>query len=79
MARVLSRDWHRVYNHPIYFLETFVDTEKFCGTCYRASNWVHLGCTTGRGKNGANKPTLSIKAVWGYPLSRDFRQVLHLE
>ena len=79
MARVLSRDWHRVYNHPIYFLETFVDTEKFCGICYRASNWVHLGCTTGRGKNGANKPTLSIKAVWGYPLSRDFRQVLHLE
>lgn len=76
MAKVLSKDWHRVYNHPIYFLETFVDTEKFCGTCYRASNWVHLGCTTGRGKNGTNKPNRSIKAVWGYPLSRDFRQAL---
>lgn len=79
MAKVLPIDWQRVYNHPIYFLETFVDTEKFKGTCYQSANWIYLGNTTGRGKNGTNKPTLSIKAVWGYPLSRDFRQVLHLE
>src|SRR5690348_3137114 len=36
--------------HPIYFLETFVDPERFRGTCYRAANWIFLGKTTGRGK-----------------------------
>lgn len=77
IVRILPNDWQKLYHQPIYFLETFVDTERFKGTCYRASNWVYLGCTTGRGKNDrTNKPNRSIKAVWGYPLSRDFRQVL---
>ena len=77
MAKVLPVDWERVYNHPIYFLETFVDTERFEGTCYKAANWICLGNTTGRGKNDqTNKPNRSIKAVWGYPLSMDFREVL---
>lgn len=77
MAKVLSADWQRVYNHPVYFLETFVDTEKFKGTCYRAANWIYLGATTGRGKNDqTNKPNRSIKAVWGYPLSKNFRELL---
>src|SRR5438046_10583358 len=51
MAKMLSQDWERVYGHPIYFVETFVDPERFRGTCYRAANWVLLGRTTGRGKN----------------------------
>jgi len=77
MAKVLPVDWERIYNHPLYFLETFVDTERFEGTCYKAANWIYLGNTTGRGKNDqTNKPNRSIKAVWGYPLSRDFREVL---
>ena len=77
MAKVLPIDWQTVYNHPIYFLETFVDTEKFKGTSYQSANWLYLGETTGRGKNDqTNKPNRSIKAVWGYPLSRNFRQVL---
>ena len=77
MAKVVSADWQRVYNHPVYFLETFVDTEKFKGTCYRAANWIYLGATTGRGKNDqTNKPNRSIKAVWGYPLSKNFRELL---
>jgi hypothetical protein len=77
MIKVLPMDWHRVYNHPIYYLETFVDKERFKGTCYRASGWQYLGDTTGLGKNNhTNKPNRSRKAVWGYPLSRDFRQVL---
>jgi len=77
MAKVLSADWQRVYNHPVYFLETFVDTEKFKGTSYRAANWIYLGATTGRGKNDqTNKPNRSIKAVWGYPLSKNFRELL---
>jgi hypothetical protein len=77
MARQLSQDWARVYGHPIYFLETFVDPERFRGTCYRAANWVPLGHTTGRGKNDhTNHPNRSIKEVLGLPLHRRFRQLL---
>jgi hypothetical protein len=77
IARVLSQDWQRMYNHPVYFLETFVDIEKFKGICYQASNWIYLGTTTGRGKDDqTHKPNRSIKAVWGYPLSKDFRQLM---
>ncbi len=77
MARRISEDWQKVYNHPIYYLETFVDQERFAGTCYRAANWQHVGQTTGRGiKDKAHKVTLSIKDVLGYPLTKDFRKRL---
>ena len=77
MARVLSEDWERIYGHPIFFLETFVDPEGFRGTCYRAANWVLMGHTTGRGKDDqTNRPNRSIKEVLGYPLTRRFRQLL---
>jgi hypothetical protein len=65
------------YNHPIYYLETFVDKERFKGTCYYAANWKYLGDTTGRGKNApTRKVTRSIKAVLGYPLTKRFREYL---
>jgi uncharacterized protein DUF4338 len=77
MAKQLSEDWERVYGHPIYFLETFIDPERFRGTCYRAANWVLMGRTTGRGKDDqTNRPNRSIKEVWGYPLRRRFRELL---
>lgn len=77
MARTISSDWERVYGHPIYFLETFVDPERHRGICYRAANWVVLGQTTGRGKNCPNKrPNRSIKEVLGYPLTPRFRELL---
>jgi hypothetical protein len=77
MTRGISSDWRRTYGHPLYFLETFVDTERFRGTCYQAANWLHLGLTTGRGKNDQTmKANRSIKAVWGYPLIRNFREML---
>jgi hypothetical protein len=77
MASRLSADWERIYGHPLYFLETFVDPERFRGTCYRAANWVLLGRTTGRGKDDqTNRPNRSIKEVLGYPLTRRFRQLL---
>jgi hypothetical protein len=77
VARRISRDWEALYSHPIHFLETFVDPERFRGTCYRAANWIHLGMTTGRGKNDQTyKPNRSLKEVLGYPLSRDFREKL---
>ena len=77
MARLLSQDWERLYGHPIYFLETFVDPERFRGTCYRAANWVMLGRTTGRGKDDhTNRPNRSIKEVLGLPVHRQFRELL---
>ena len=77
MATRISADWQRMYEHPLYFLETFVDPERFRGTCYRAANWVLLGRTTGRGKqSNSYVPNRSIKEILGYPLTRRFRELL---
>ena len=77
MAARISDDWQQMYGHPIYFLETFVDPERFRGTCYRAANWVLMGRTTGRGKqSNSYVPNRSIKEVLGYPLTKRFRELL---
>lgn len=77
MARLLSEDWDRLYSHPIYYLETFVDPARFRGTCYLAANWIALGQTTGIGHNArTNKATQPKKEVLGYPLHKDFRELL---
>jgi hypothetical protein len=77
MARVLARAWERIYGHPIYLLETFIDPERFGGTSYRAANWISLGLTTGRGKDDqTHHPNRPIKEVLGYPLVKHFRQLL---
>jgi hypothetical protein len=77
MARLIAADWEELYRHPVYYLETFIDPERFAGTCYRAANWVLLGETTGRGKDAPRKEAnRSIKQVLGYPLRPDFREKL---
>ena len=77
MAKMLAGDWERFYHHPLHYLETFVDRDRFQGTCYLAANWIRVGKTTGRGKNDqTRKANRSIKDVLGYPLSKDFR--IHL-
>jgi len=77
MAKRLSTDWQGLYQHPVYFQETFVDLERFKETYYKAANWLYLGKTTGRGKNDHTyKPNRSIKAVWGYPLCWNFKKYL---
>ena len=76
-GKILPQDWLNLYRHPVYYLETFVDTERFKGTCYQAANWIYLGKTTGRGKDDqSGKPNRSLKAVYGYPLVKDFRERL---
>lgn len=76
-TRIIPKDWYNLYKHPIHYVETFVDTTRFKGICYRASNWIYLGNTSGRGKKDqTNKPNQPIKAVWGYPLSKNFREEL---
>jgi uncharacterized protein DUF4338 len=77
MSRLLPEDWERVYGHPVYYLETFVDPQRFRGTCYRAANWIFLGLTTGRGKDDhTNRPNRPVKEVLAYPLRKDFRRLL---
>jgi len=73
----LYRDWQQLYHHPIHLVETFVDTERYHGTCYKADNWIYVGETTGRGKaSKTHNPTLPIKAVYVWPLSKNFRREL---
>jgi hypothetical protein len=78
VTTTLSRDWERLYGHPIWFAETFIDPERFRGTCYRAANWILLGRTTGRGKDDlTHRQNRSIKEVFGLPLTRRFRELLN--
>jgi len=77
MTSQLVQDWERMYGHPVYFAETFIDPGRFRGTCYRAANWKLLGRTTGRGKaSNSYKPNRPIKEVLGFPLTPRFRELL---
>jgi hypothetical protein len=70
--RRLSADWEGVWKHPLFMAETFVDTDRFRGTCYRAANWLYLGQTAGRSKRGNSYLYGgSKKALFIYPLRRD--------
>jgi len=77
IARRISADWQELYHHPICLLESFVDIERFRGTCYRAANWKCVGRSVGRGTKSKTGPGVtSIKELWVYPLGRDFRHQL---
>ena len=79
VSRRLSPDWQHQYGHSIALLETFVDSSRFRGTCYRAANWIHVGETTGRSRNHRpGRLRVPVKAVWLYPLQRAFRTRLGL-
>ena len=73
----LPDDWDKRYNYRPVLLETFVQKDRFAGTCYKASNWIYLGNTKGRGKKDVfHKEELPVKSVWVYPLTRRFRDEL---
>jgi len=76
IARRISADWQDLYHHPVHLLESFVDTERFKGTCYRAANWKLLGRSEGRGTKSKTGAQTSIKELWVYPLGKGFRQKL---
>lgn len=77
ISRRISSDWTQKYNHPVCLLETFVEKDRFWGTCYKAANWQCLGETTGRTRNGQTADPLSpIKQIYVYPLHRRFRDIL---
>lgn len=79
MARVARRiraDWQALYHHPVHLLESFVDTELFKGTCYRAAGWICVGRSEGRGTKSKSGARTSIKELWVKPLHKDFRAKL---
>jgi hypothetical protein len=78
LVQRISPDWQRKYGHPIFLLETFVEPERFAGTSYRAANWIHVGMTQGRGRQGASRHirSTSIKDVYVFPLHPRFREHL---
>ncbi len=79
VARRLPDQWENQYGIRPVLLETFVDTERFTGACYKAANWTYVGKTKGRGKLGpAGKQSVPIKDIWLYPLCRQFKKSLSL-
>lgn len=76
-AKRISDDWIHIYNHPIHLLETFVEKERFKGTCYKAANWIRVGQTKGTAKHGHDHLFHgNIKDIYLYPLRKDFRKKL---
>lgn len=76
--RRLRADWQERYGHPVWLAETFVDTSRFRGICYRASNWIELGETQGfaRVRGGRYVAHGRPKRVFVYPLHRRARERL---
>jgi len=80
VIRQIKDDWVRKYGHPVYLLETFVERERFKGTCYKASNWIYVGKTKGRSRNDRYSTIkLPIKDIYLYPLTKRFKEVLASE
>jgi hypothetical protein len=74
ICRELSGHWMDKYGHPIHLIETFVQRDRYRGTCYRAAGWTHVGATAGRSRNDVDQ-TLSVpvKEIFLHPLHSDFR------
>ena len=76
VARRINGDWMKKYGHPIYLLETFVERDCFHGICYQAANWIYVGQTKGRSRNGHPDLKVPIKDIYLYPLTKRFRDIL---
>jgi hypothetical protein len=77
VARRIAADWRQKYGHPIVMLETFVERDRFAGTCYRAANWQRLGSTRGRSRQDSDRDLrVPVKEIYAYPLRPDWRKEL---
>lgn len=77
VARRIAADWRAKYGHPVVLLETFVERERFAGTCYRAANWQTLGSTQGRSRQDRHRTLqVPVKDCYACPLTDGFREVL---
>ena len=76
-GRRLRSDWQRVCQQGLVLVETFIEKERFRGSCYAAANWTCIGESCGRGRNDRfHQESLPIKTYWLYALRPDYRQVL---
>jgi hypothetical protein len=76
----LPMDWQVRYGVTPVLLETFVDRDHYRGTCYRASNWIHIGATQGRGRQDRSRTANgSVKDILVYPLQPDWRKILGVD
>jgi hypothetical protein len=76
-VRRLRADWQQVYRHDLALAESFIQTDRFAGTCYAAAHWQGVGVTRGRGRNDRlNRRAAPRKSLWLYPLRQDFREIL---
>ena len=75
VCRQLADDWQRQYGYQPVLIETFVDPQRFDGSCYRAANWRHIGQTKGRAATDS-KAAKGRKDVYLYPLVDDARTIL---
>ena len=77
VARRIDADWQAKYGHGVELLETFVDRDRFQGTCYQAAGWLRVGVTTGRGRNDRQHASrVPAKDIYVLALSGDFRRRL---
>jgi len=78
-VKQLPDDYYSRYGYTPLIIETFVDTQSYQGTCYKAANWILVGQTKGRGRNDRNSNfKKSIKDIYLYPLSDHFREKMGL-
>jgi hypothetical protein len=71
VARRINADWRAKYGHGLEALETFVERDRFAGTCYRAANWQWVGTTRGRSRQDCDHTrTVPLKDIYLYRLHR---------
>jgi hypothetical protein len=69
VARRIATDWQAKYAHDLEWLETFVERDRFAGTCYRAANWQYVGATQGRSRQDRDHTrAVPVKDVYLYRL-----------
>lgn len=76
ISQQLPLDWEARYTYRPVLLETFVQLNRFKGTCYKAANWIPIGTTGGYSLMARYKKKASPKGIFVYPLCRDFRERL---
>jgi Domain of unknown function (DUF4338)/Transposase DNA-binding/Transposase Tn5 dimerisation domain len=76
-AAVVQKDWQSAYGVSALLMETFVQSDRFAGTSYKAANWVHVGASAGRGRQDRGHARAQpVKEIYVYPLQRDWREHL---
>ncbi len=76
-TKQIADDWVRAHGYRPALIETFVDTTRYSGACYRASNWHCLGQTQGRGRMDTHhEHSETKKDIFVIPLQHDWRECM---